>query len=117
MNKITLLSRWFLSVLLCGLLSGAAFSAPKDDGWPQYRGGPDRNNYRKVKDKIEVPRVLWKADFAHVPAAVDKDVYAGGAALRKIDLETGEVKASWKPEGAEDRMFFFCTPVVLEDRV
>ncbi len=90
---------------------------PKTEGWPQYYGSPDHNNYRKVKNKIRVPKVLWKIDRASVPAVLGEDVYAAGKSLRLVDLKTGDIKASWKQEGFEEENNFFGTPVILEDRV
>jgi outer membrane protein assembly factor BamB/C-terminal processing protease CtpA/Prc len=104
-----------LALVLC-LATGPTAAQGKKD-WPQYRGGPERNNYRKVKDKIRVPRVLWKIDYAPMPAAVGEDVYAGGAELRRVDLRQGAIKASWKPKQAGKKFAFLGTPVVLEDRV
>ena len=111
----------FLAAIATASPTAGARPGPKDQDWPQYYGGPDHNNYRKVKDKIRVPRVLWHLDNADVltavPAAVGQDVYAGGASLRLVDLESGQVKASWKPEKAGKKFHFPGTPVVLKDRV
>jgi outer membrane protein assembly factor BamB/beta-lactamase regulating signal transducer with metallopeptidase domain len=85
--------------------------------FPQYRGCPSRNNFRKVENRIRVPAILWKADWAPAPAAVGSDVYAGGGELRLMDLATGKVKASWKPNGGDARDNVRGTPVVLKDRV
>ena len=103
--------------ILALLLASGAPAGKGDKDWPQYRGGSDHDNYRKVKDKIRVPRVLWRIDPCQVPAAVGEEVYAGGASLRLVDLKTGKVKAAWKPEKADDKFRFMGTPVVLKDRV
>jgi len=105
-----------LLALVVSLATGPTAAQGKND-WPQYRGGPERDNYRKVKDKIRVPKVLWKIDFAPMPAVVGEDVYAGGAELRLADLKTGAIKASWKPKNADKKFMFQGTPVVLENRV
>lgn len=86
-------------------------------GWSQYRGHPDHNNLRRVKNEIRVPKILWKIDRAAVPAVVGNDVYATGKSLRLVDLQNGSVKASWKPDGATKEINFCGTPVVLDDRV
>lgn len=113
-----------LAVVVWGVYFGTAATAgsmpasqSKIEGWPQYYGSPDHNNYRKVKNKIRVPEILWKIDRASVPAALGEDVYATGESLRLVDLKTGEIKASWKQEGFEEKNNFFGTPVILEDRV
>ncbi|MFH1999561.1 MAG: PQQ-binding-like beta-propeller repeat protein [Planctomycetota bacterium] len=91
---------------------------PKDfKDWCQYRGSPDHNNYRKVADKIRVPKVLWKVDKASVPAVSGDDIYAGGSRLRRIETASGEVKLSWQPEGVGPDFQIYGTPVILKDRV
>ena len=111
---------WLVLVLmLTGELLASPFTKGGED-WPQYKGNPEHDNYRKVKDKIRVPKVLWRLDDTPcpVPAVVGEDVYSGGRMLRLVDLEKGEVKASWQPEGAADvANFRFGTPVVLDDLV
>ena len=86
-------------------------------GWSQYRGHPDHNNLRQVKNKIRIPRMLWRVDRAAVPAVVGNDVYATGNSLRLVDLHNGSIKATWKPDGATKELNFCGTPVVLDDRV
>jgi|GEM_PF-720029 len=107
---------WLLAAILVGTDIRAA-PAGKDKDWPQYRGGPDHDNYRKIKNKIRVPKVLWRIGRASVPAAVGDDVYAGGNALHRVDLKTGAIEAAWRPETAGEKFRVPGTPVVLEDRV
>ena len=97
--------------------SAALAQAMAREDWPQYYGYPDHNNYRKVDDEIRYPKILWRADFAPVPAVKGNDVFAGGYSLRRLDLRTGEVKASWRPEELDEQINFQATPIVLEDRV
>ena len=85
--------------------------------WPQLYGNPEHDNFREQKNEIVCPKILWRVDFSPVPAVAGNDVYAGGQALRRIDLPTGEVKASFQPQDVSEQVNFKGTPVVLPDRV
>lgn len=109
----------YLMVILV-ILCGSPFLAAKDeipDGWPQYYGTPDHNNYRKVKDKIKFPKVLWRLDRVALPAVLGDEVYAGGDDLCRAKLETGEELATWKPDDADTEFRIAGTPVILDDKV
>ena len=86
----------------------------KDEGasldWPQWYGNPAHNNFRPQKNEIVCPKILWKVDFSPVPAVVGNDVYAGGHALRHIDLRTGRIKASFKPQEMTEQFNFRGAP-------
>ena len=69
--------------------------------WSQFYGGADHNNYRRRRDRIQRPKVLWHVpDVYGQPTVTDKAAYCGGTMLRKVDLESGKVLAAI-PAGKE----------------
>jgi outer membrane protein assembly factor BamB len=89
-----------LLLLLAPAVAGDPQDAPKQAAfsWPQYYGGPARDNFRKRVDAIDWPRVVWRvAGGDGQPTLLDGRVYLGGAELLAIDVRSGRVLHRRKP--------------------
>lgn len=101
-----------LLLLLAPAEAGDPRDAPKQAAfsWPQYYGGPARDNFRKRGDAIDWPKVAWRVAGARgQPTLLDDRVYASGAELLAIDVRTGRILHRRKPPG---RAQFAAAPVL-----
>ncbi len=61
-----------------------------DFDWPQFGGSASHDNYRKLRDEIASPKVLWFAPgCAGQPTLRDGDLYSGGVGIVRIDPVSG----------------------------
>ncbi|MHC4449857.1 MAG: PQQ-binding-like beta-propeller repeat protein [Planctomycetota bacterium] len=89
-----------LLLLLAPAVAGDPRDAPAQAAfsWPQYYGGPTRDNFRTRGDAIDWPKVAWRvAGGRGQPTLLDGRVYTGGAELLAIDARSGRVLHRRKP--------------------
>jgi outer membrane protein assembly factor BamB len=102
--------------------------APLDE-WTQSNGSADHNRFRRLRDTIQCPRVLWHLpEQSGVPAVYRGMVYAPGRSLVLARLDDGQVLArvaagdrgkdgSGEEGSPGEQVLFQGTPVVAGDRV
>ncbi|MEW6742133.1 MAG: PQQ-binding-like beta-propeller repeat protein [Planctomycetota bacterium] len=104
-----------LAIIILAVVAVSSSLAEDNDNWPQFGGGPDHNNFRKTKNTIRCPKVLWHMEGPHgQPTIWEGVLYAGGDSLYCIDAKTGDTTAKW-PEGGS--MKVAAAPVLDKDRV